>query len=129
MAERLLKHGTADRLVLGVIARREPLIGNRFPSDPSRSGTLTNSYVIARYGALEKIIWVDRAKPVILHYRVPEDVLIDHGAIGGNNGELRAYSTTIVAYPEEIPKAYLEGLSLTQEVAAKRIADNTMLFF
>lgn len=129
MAERLLMHGTADSLVRRVIDKTEPLFGYSYPDDPAHSGTLTNSHEIARLGAFEKIVWEDRAKPVILHFRIPKEEIIDHGAIGGNSDKLRAYSTILAAQAYELPKAYLDGLSLTPEEAARRIAKNTMTFF
>lgn len=129
MAERLLMHGTADSLVRKVIDKTEPLFGYSYPDDPAHSGTLTDNHEIAWFGALEKIVWEEHATPVILHFRIPEEEITDHGAIGGNSDKLRAYSTTIAAQASELPKAYLDGLVLTPEEAAKRIAENTMLFF
>lgn len=128
MQERILYHGTADELVRGVLRNVEPLIGYRYPNDPGYSGTLTDNSETASLSAFKKAIW-EVGRPIILYFRIPEDQCIDEGPIGDHPNNPHAFSTTLKVDADALPQAYLDGLSLTREEAARRIATGEMEFF
>lgn len=104
-------HGTADIIIPAVIARKESLYGYVIPHVQKNSGTLTEDRWHAHGFAVDKLIWHPDATAIILHYLLPNDMLVDHGLIGMDH-TAHAWSTTLVVARTNLPEAYRDGIEL-----------------
>lgn len=106
-----LLHGSADVIIPDVIGRNEDLFGYVIPGSPSRSGALTTDWEFAVLFAREKVIYIDGAIPVVLHYNIPIPYLLDQGMIGGNIVR-RAFATTFAVHRNDLSQAFRDGIGL-----------------
>lgn len=106
-----LLHGSADVIIPDVIDRKEDLFGYVIPGIPSRSGALTPDWGFAERFAKQKVCSTHGGLPVVLHYEIPEALLLDQGLIGGNIVR-RAFATTFAVHRNDLTKPFRDGIGL-----------------
>jgi len=93
------------------------------------SATLTDDKDYAYNCAIAAEMVDERGSPIVLHFSIPAEYLIDKKQVGGNQ-TIMGYSTTFrVENPRQLPEHFLHNLAITVEDAIRDFAAGEVEFY